>query len=328
MARRLGLLGVAALLALALVPPVAAQATQPPPAEPCDEQVREDRGDLLDDETVCELADQLGLLDAFDEYATAVLAYVGLGVGVGVLWLLVLALGTLWPRRYVRVSADERVAEIDAGETARYTVTVENRLRNRPLGIVVQTGEAPAGWTTHVSMERPTESGFLEVFHGTDSGVTLQGRKAAARNTLSAIVEVTAPPSATHEEWAELSVTAIPYKRGEPRPRKSKTVQVITLLKEHQAKVVIVDVKHEPPEFKPGQAVTSMVQLTNHGNEPSLELPVTFALNEREVETKKVNVQAGETRTLQFMWSAAPGPNQVRITLGEPAQAAETPATA
>lgn len=327
MARRFRLVVFAALaLSFALFAPlVLAQGGTTPPAkeDPCDEPAREARKDLIDDKTLCGLADDLGLLGALDEYATLVLGLLGLAAGVGLLWLVVVLLGMLWPKRYLRVTAEERVAEIDSGETARFTVTVENRLRHRPLGIVVQTGEPPAGWTTHVSMERPTESGFLEVFHGTESGVTLHGRRHGSKNTLSAIVEITAPPTASHEEWAELTVTALPYKRGEPKPRKSKSLQVITLLKEHLAKVVIVDVKHEPPEFKPGDAVTSSVQLSNSGNEPSLELPVTFGLNDRELETKKVNVQAGETRTVQFMWSAATGPNQVRIALGEPATQAQ-----
>jgi hypothetical protein len=323
MARRHLLVASAALVLSLFVPAALGQASETGTTpDPCAESNREERGDLIDDESLCDLADTPGLLEALDEYATLVVGIVGLAVGLGVVWLVIVSLGMLWPQRYLRIVAEERVAEIDSGETARFTVTVENRLRRRPLGIVVQTGEPPTGWTTHVSMERPTESGFLEVFHGTESGVTLHGRKNASKNVLSAIVEVTAPPTASHEEWAELTITAIPYKRGEPKPRKSKSLQVITLLKEHLAKVIIVDVKHEPAEFRPGDAVTSSVQLSNRGNEPSLELPVTFWLNDKELETKRVNVQAGETRTVQFMWSAASGVNQVRIALGESAQAA------
>lgn len=321
LARRFPVLLLAAAALFLAAPVAVAQDTTTTEPDPCAEAERENRGDLLDDETACETADSLGLLDPLGKYATLVLGVVGLSVGMGVVWMVLALLTMAWPRRYVRITAEERVSEIDAGETARFTVNVENRLRRRPLGIVVQTGEPPAGWSTTVQMERPTESGFLEVFHGTESGVTLQGRKAPAKSTLAAIIEVTAPPTASHEEWAELTVTAIPYKRGEPKPRKSKSVQVITLLKEHAAKVVISDVKHDPPEFKPGDKVTSTVTLVNNGNEPSLELPVTFGLNDAELETKKVNVAAGETRNVTFDWTALTGPNQIRVTLGEPANA-------
>lgn len=309
MARRWFVAGVAALLALSLAPLATAQEA----ADPCDDPARDP---ALDSEDLCGLADDLGLLDAFDDNAELVLVAAAGVLGLVVLWFLLALVVNAWPRRWIRVSAEARVAEVDPGEAARFTVTVENRLRRKPVGVVVMTGEPPAGWSTAVSVERAAPSGFLEVFRGGESGVTLGGR-ASGKNVLHALVEVTVSPTATQEEWSELEVRAVPYRRGRPKPRKGKGVKVITLLREHAAKVAIADVRHEPAEFTPGTVVTSAVSLTNKGNEPARTVPVTFALDDLELETKTLALPAGETREVAFRWTAHAGPNQVRVRLGE-----------
>ena len=268
-------------------------------------------------EAACAVTVALHLRDLLGKAGEVVVwVYGGLLGTALVVWLLVLFWRIL-PRRYIRLVAADKIAEVAAGNPATYILTVENRRKRRPVEVEVAVSKPPEGWAASLSVEKPLPSGFKELL-GEDEAmrVPLTARKRGA-NVAELKVTVKTPDGGDPEQWAELDVTAIPYIRDEPRVRRGKDQRIVTLIKDRESQPAITSVSHDPPRFRIEDEVTTTVIVQNRGDGDVQDLPVALHVNEEEVARELVTIPAGGEACIEFPWTAAAAESRVRVTLGE-----------
>lgn len=238
-------------------------------------------------------------------------------VGIALVGWLLIVLWRILPRRYIRIAAQDKIAEVAAGNPATYVITLENRRNRRPVEVEVAVSKPPKGWSASLAVEKPLPSGFKELL-GEDEAmrVPLSARKIGS-NTAEIKVTVTTPEGGSPEEWAELDVTAIPFIKDEPRVRRGKDQRIVTLIKARESQPAITSVSHEPTAFRIHDQVTTTVIVQNRGDGEVADLPVALHVNDEEVAREEVTIPAGGEACIEFPWTAESTQSRVRVTLGD-----------
>lgn len=302
----------AVAFALLLVPGAVAQAADDPNTIAACEA---DANDIPAFEFICPATVALHLRGVFGEN-TELITWIYLGlVGVALtVWVLVL-LWRILPRRYLKLRAKEKVAEVSAGNPATYLLHVENRRKRRPVEVELAITRPPKGWSASLAVEKELPSGFKELL-GEDEAmrVPLSARKVGA-NTATVRVTVKPPTGADPDEWAELDVSAIPYIKDEPRVRRGKEARVVTLVKARAAHAVIQNVTHEPAAFRVKDDVTTTVIVANTGDGDTPPLPIVLEVNGEEVGREVVTIPSGGEACIEFPWIVQTAEARVRVAV-------------
>jgi hypothetical protein len=215
-------------------------------------------------------------------------------IGVGLLVAIAILL-TYYTKKYVDVTAEERMKEIAPGYATTYTLTLTNTLepserRKHQLNYqLALNGEIPDTWETDLDRELVTLGG------GESTEVTLH---------------VAVPATASLEEWASIDVIVKPVKfRG-----KTEKLNVATLLRNPRIILKVDQVYHEPEAFKEGDRVVSHVTIRNVGEATADSASVILYVNGREKNrVEELTVPLGGHVDIAIPWVAESGENRIEI---------------
>jgi uncharacterized coiled-coil DUF342 family protein len=93
----------------------------------------------------------------------------------------------------------------------------------------------------------------------------------------------------------------------------SNSTQTVSITVDHPAPEIGVSVTYEPSEPKDGDTVVITVDIENTGDADADDVAVSLIVDGTEVDQQTETIPTGDTRTVQFEWTATEGPHNVSI---------------
>ena len=271
-------------------------------------------------EALKDIADDLGLTDAFGEDAPLIL----ISIVVLIIFVFLIIIVFLLKQKTYTAQLPEALQDIKADEQATYHLDIENTTKqSRTYNIKTQPKQTD--WSAEA--QPPT--------------LKIDGHQAE-----TSIISVNPPPQAKNEDWAEVlititeglkknkkqlsTLTTINDNRKKVKKQQKKTPKEGSPMPQIQEKTVeepekntllkLSNIYSWPEEFYENERVVTSIRCENHGRDDAEDVDIILYINGKQKNKVTLDIPAGGYADIKLPWIAAKGKNKLYIRAKEKKQ--------
>ncbi len=249
------------------------------------------------------VAEAMGLIEPFGEYAEVVVLAIILLLLVLVIFLIIF----LATRGTIRVRIEPRKMVVAPGQTAEFRVEIKNK-RGREVDAVTSFEGDPA-WQTTLSF-----SGHDMSEPGADAAMHLGGKKEQS-SVRHGVLKVTAPEAAD-DESDRVTINVAPLRDDGSRRKPQRTeVRVQAQAGAAPGGIRLAGVDHDPSHPEAGQVVETTARIENDSEDETQHLRVVLNVDGDDLQEQAVTLPPQQARAVVFSWRVPEGSSKVRVRI-------------